>query len=308
MTRWLRNVRLIPIALVATMCLFALKVFGIVLDGGYTLTDSPSDGLAAPGSVVVTEGRPRVEDARAPASARNSQPWARDMFNFPEVTGTLAAEKQAEKNAADKNAAKKQEESKGRPSEGANEKDKTESGKAGAEKAASPPPAMDGKAISLDPNGPPTAGEKAVLGSLQQRRQELEARARELDIREALIKTAEKRLDARANELKQLESRINAGIQKKDEIEAQRFKGLVTMYENMKAKDAARIFDRLDMKILLQVATQINPRRMSDILAQMSSEAAEKLTIELANRASGGDKAQPASNLPKIQGHPNNGT
>ena len=54
------------------------------------------------------------------------------------------------------------------------------------------------------------------------------------------------------------------------------------MYENMKAKDAARIFDRLDMRILLEVATQINPRRMSDILAQMSPEAAERLTVELA--------------------------
>ncbi len=34
----------------------------------------------------------------------------------------------------------------------------------------------------------------------------------------------------------------------KDESEAARFKSLVTMYENMKAKDAAKIFDRLDMQ------------------------------------------------------------
>ena len=57
------------------------------------------------------------------------------------------------------------------------------------------------------------------------------------------------------------------------------------MYENMKAKDAARIFDRLDMKILVEVATQIKPRKMSEILAQMSPEAAERLTVELARRA-----------------------
>jgi flagellar motility protein MotE (MotC chaperone) len=72
------------------------------------------------------------------------------------------------------------------------------------------------------------------------------------------------------------------------------------MYENMKAKDAARIFDRLDLKVLVDVATKINPRRMSDILAQMSAESAERLTVELAGRK---DKAAPAE-LPKIEGHP----
>jgi flagellar motility protein MotE (MotC chaperone) len=58
------------------------------------------------------------------------------------------------------------------------------------------------------------------------------------------------------------------------------------------------------MKILMDVATQINPRRMSDILAQMSPEAAEKLTVELANNSkSSGDKSSIA-NLPKIEGKP----
>ncbi len=35
------------------------------------------------------------------------------------------------------------------------------------------------------------------------------------------------------------------------------------MYENMKPKDAARIFDSLEMNILVKVSTQINPRTMS---------------------------------------------
>jgi flagellar motility protein MotE (MotC chaperone) len=72
------------------------------------------------------------------------------------------------------------------------------------------------------------------------------------------------------------------------------------MYENMKAKDAARVFDRLDVKLLVDVSTQINPRRMSDILALMSSEAAERLTVELATRA----KDKPPAELPKINGQP----
>jgi flagellar motility protein MotE (MotC chaperone) len=90
-------------------------------------------------------------------------------------------------------------------------------------------------------------------------------------------------------------------VQTQDEAEVARFKNVVTMYENMKAKDAAKIFDRLDLKILVEVATQLNPRRMSDVLAQMSPEAAERLTIELAARPK--DESSPAD-LPKIEGRP----
>ena len=61
---------------------------------------------------------------------------------------------------------------------------------------------------------------------------------------------------------------------KKDEAEAARFKGLVTMYETMKPRDAAKIFDRLDVGVLIEVASQINPRSMSEILALMSPDTA----------------------------------
>ena len=82
-----------------------------------------------------------------------------------------------------------------------------------------------------------------------------------------------------------------------------RFKNVVAMYDNMKAKDAAKIFDGLDIKVLLEVAREINPRRMSDILAQMLPENAQRLTVELAVRSAQGEPSQ-AADLPKIQGKP----
>ena len=89
----------------------------------------------------------------------------------------------------------------------------------------------------------------------------------------------------------------------KEEVENARFKGVVTMYETMKPKDAAKIFDRLDIRVLIEVASQIKPQRMSAILAQMSPEAAERLTVELAART-GSDRNVNPSNLPKIEGRP----
>jgi flagellar motility protein MotE (MotC chaperone) len=43
---------------------------------------------------------------------------------------------------------------------------------------------------------------------------------------------------------------------------------------------------------------------MSEILGQMSPESAERLTVELANRASPQPKTQSPDQLPKIEGAP----
>jgi flagellar motility protein MotE (MotC chaperone) len=76
------------------------------------------------------------------------------------------------------------------------------------------------------------------------------------------------------------------------------------MYENMRAKDAAKIFDRLELPVLLDVASKINPRRMSDILSQMDPKSAEQLTVALANRANATVQAPAQKELPKIEGKP----
>jgi flagellar motility protein MotE (MotC chaperone) len=149
--------------------------------------------------------------------------------------------------------------------------------------------------------------ERAVLERLQERRQELETRAREVDIRESLLKAAEKRIESKVDEMKGVESRIAAAAQQKEEADNARFKSLVVMYENMKPKDAGRIFDRLEMSVLIEVASRIKPQKMSDILAQMSAEAAEKLTVELARRSGGIGMSASMSSLPKIEGRPTNG-
>jgi flagellar motility protein MotE (MotC chaperone) len=145
-------------------------------------------------------------------------------------------------------------------------------------------------------------GERAVLERLQERRQELDTRSRDLDMRESLLKAAEQRMDAKLGELKTMETRVDHVETQQKQTDAERFKGIVVMYENMKSKDAARIFDRLDMKVLVDVSTQMKPAKMAEILGQMTPEAAERLTVELARRANGG-KAGP-DQLPKIDGRP----
>ena len=115
------------------------------------------------------------------------------------------------------------------------------------------------------------------------------------------MKAAEKRIDARAEEAKATEARLVGASGQKAEQDAARFKGIITMYEGMKPKDAAKVFDRLEMSVLYEIASQIAPRKMSDILGLMQPEAAERLTVELARRA-GSDKSTSTAELPKIEG------
>src|SRR3984885_6304545 len=169
---------------------------------------------------------------------------------------------------------------------------------------AAPPP----KDIVIPTDGValPTGAERAILERLQQRREELDNRAHELDIRESLIQSAEKRMDAKLAEIKQVEAQIKQATQQKDDAEKAQLKGLVTMYENMKPRDAAKIFDGLDSNVLLEVAAEINPRTMADIVAQMSPAVAQHLTVELADQAQqqSKDGDGSAADLPKIQGQP----
>ena len=160
-----------------------------------------------------------------------------------------------------------------------------------------------GKAEPMRAEQPQTVSpsERAILERLQARRQELETRAREIDIRESLLKATEKRVEARVEELKAVESRISTATAQKNEAEAARFKGIITMYEGMKPKDAAKVFDRLEMPVLFEIASQIAPRKMADILGLMAPEAAERLTVEMARRA-GTDKSATMEDLPKIEG------
>src|SRR5262245_16524508 len=248
-----RDIRVIPVVLVAIFGLVVLKIAGLVLEGGYVFDYQPS--------------------TKPPKQAS----WAQEMLNYPGGT-------------------------KGDPA------DITGSAHAPPRKKKPPKPAApateparpDGVVVFPDQSPRVSESERAILERLQTRRQELEQRAREIEIRESLLKAAEKRIESKVEEMKALETKAAGASGQRAEQEAARFKGIITMYESMKPKDAAKVFDRLEMSVLIEIASQIAPRKMSDIMGLMQPEAAERLTVELARRAGG--VYNKAVELPKIEG------
>ncbi|HEX4889092.1 MAG TPA: hypothetical protein VFW37_01810, partial [Alphaproteobacteria bacterium] len=59
---------------------------------------------------------------------------------------------------------------------------------------------------------------------------------------------------------------------------------LVKVYEDMKPKSAAAIFDQLDMDVLLAVAKRMDEAKMAQVLSKMTPDAAKRLTLEMAKQ------------------------
>ena len=154
--------------------------------------------------------------------------------------------------------------------------------------AAKPDAAKDAKLEEADtkPTPPVTFGQTEVemLQSLAARRVELEARMRELDLRENLLKAAEDRLEKKVAELKKIEATINGLLKKHDEEQETKLKRLIKVYETMKPKEAAPIFNSLDMPLLLDIAERMKEAKIAPIVALMEIDKAKELSTKLATR------------------------
>lgn len=132
--------------------------------------------------------------------------------------------------------------------------------------------------------------EREILQKLRDRRTDIESQGRDIEMREQLLRQTERRLDDRIGQLRSLEAQNEAQGGKNDP--KARYRPLVIMYENMKPKEAARVFDRLDIKVLIDLVGHMNPRKVSEILAVMDPSAAERLTVAMARMAAEGAMPQ----------------
>ena len=126
-----------------------------------------------------------------------------------------------------------------------------------------------------------TPAEIEILQQLGLRRDQLDAREQEMDLRNGLLNAAEGRIDQKIAELQKLRSIIDSLIKKYDKQQDAKLESLVKIYENMKPKDAARIFEDLELDTLLEVSERMKERKLAGIIAKMSPQKAREITVEL---------------------------
>jgi flagellar motility protein MotE (MotC chaperone) len=171
----------------------------------------------------------------------------------------------------------------------------------------------DPKAAQAQPPAPPpepalSAAEKAVLLDLRQRRQELDARETILGERESVLAAAQDKLSARVEELQSLQQRLETLEADHRRQEDASWQGLVKLYETMKPRDAATIFNDLAMPVLVQVMDRMKDGKAAAVIAAMDPDKARLLTQELARlRTRNAAAPQQTSKPPPARPRPPNG-
>lgn len=116
------------------------------------------------------------------------------------------------------------------------------------------------------------------------RREAVEKREKELAVRQALLEAGERELDQKISEMNSLKSQIEELLQQQSAEEKARTASLVKIYEGMKAKDAAKIFNEMEDGVLLEILSNMSERKSAPIIAVMDPERARLVTLMLAEQ------------------------
>lgn len=159
------------------------------------------------------------------------------------------------------------------------------------EPATAPAPAANDAAstakwrdAATDTDGEISDVKMEMFQDLAARRKDIEQREQTIVTREALLRAAEQELDRKYQEMEALRLQIEQLLKDQSDEEKKRIESLVKIYEGMKPKEAARIFDTLDLDVLVNVVSQMSERKLSPILASMEPERARTVTIMLAEQ------------------------
>ncbi len=136
-----------------------------------------------------------------------------------------------------------------------------------------------------------TAEEVRVLESLAARKQQMDQKEADMEERQQVLLSLEKRIDVKVIELQGLKKNIEELVQNHDEAETAKLKSLIKIYEIMKPKEAANLFSKMDLRVLLEVLGQMKEARAAAIMGKMAPHVARIVTEELARRQTLTDEA-----------------
>ena len=117
--------------------------------------------------------------------------------------------------------------------------------------------------------------------SVRKMREQLEARANELNEREKSLQEAEQRASERIAELEKLEARIQDILQQEQSINDKKIKRLTAVYEGMKAEKAAPVIAGMKLETVVKMFSRMDEKQVGKILSFMSPEKAVQISQAL---------------------------
>lgn len=143
--------------------------------------------------------------------------------------------------------------------------------------------ADDAEMALLDGCTPPEDAD-ALLGVVQERSAQLDQREKRITERLALLEIAETEFEKRRDELIAAEEALAATLALADNAAERDILQLTAVYENMKPKNAAEIFDSMDPVFAAGFLIRMAPQSAADILSAMDKNAAYTTSVIMASR------------------------
>jgi flagellar motility protein MotE (MotC chaperone) len=139
---------------------------------------------------------------------------------------------------------------------------------------------------------PEQRAERELLQALRARRAELDSREQALLTREVVAEAAERRAAQRLEEAAALQRQAatadhdHARDRERSEREEAGWRQMVKLYEGVRPREAAAIFDELDLSVLVPLVDRLRESKAAPIIGAMRPERARTLTAELARHRS----------------------
>lgn len=135
-----------------------------------------------------------------------------------------------------------------------------------------------------------TASDLDHLQKLNDRKKELDAREEELNRMEAELQVQKEELDKRLKDLEGMRTKISGILEDRVKVDSEKVDTLVQMYSNMKAPQAAKVFETMDEDLAVEILGRMKKKNAADIMNLLKPEKAQVLSEMFA-----GYKRAPAS-------------
>ena len=150
-----------------------------------------------------------------------------------------------------------------------------------------------------------TANSKGIdfdfVKDFKDRKKALDQKEEELKTWEAEIQTQKSDLDIKIKEIQNIRKEISAQLEERVKTDQAKIDTLVQVYSQMKASQAAKVFESLDEDLAVDILTKMKKKSAADILNLLKADRAQVLSEKYAGYSS----RKPAqANQPKKEGAP----
>ena len=122
------------------------------------------------------------------------------------------------------------------------------------------------------------------LSAFQQKEIEIRKREEQLKEKEERLGKLEKEIEQKVKDLLALQKEIQAVRIEKQETQNTKVRGLAKIYGTMKPKEAAKLMENLDDKLVMGIIATMTPDEAAAILSLMEVKKAAKISEALSGR------------------------